>query len=97
MEQLGIVTYEGDIESRWDCERDAVAEYVDTKPQEGHGRNSIDANGKWKIIPVRVFSCLDEKVQYDTEQAIKSALEKLTAEEKTALGIVEDSPESPDS
>ena len=96
LKQFWTVTFDGQPESVWHCDREVVAQYVDEKPQEGTGRNSIDANGRWKIVPTHVYTSLEEKHTYDQQALMESGLAKLTDEEKKALGLSEDNPESPD-
>ena len=88
MDSFWIVTYDGEVESHWIGKRDIVVDYIDSKPSlPGKGRNSIDAYGKWKLVPIHVFSSLEEKTSHEQNALRTSGMEKLTEDEAKALGL----------
>ena len=90
MDEFWVVTFEGNIESHWFASSEVVTAYIDSKPMEpGKVRNSIEANSKWKMEPIHLFTSLKQKEIYDRQALIKSGMSKLTSEEKIALGLTD--------
>ena len=85
MEQLFVVTRDGEVESHWFCDRSVVNAYIDSKPNPNGGRHSIDRDSEWNAKQLMVFTGTQEKYEFDHAALVKSGLAKLTVEEKIAL------------